>query len=146
MYELSFLFQLGLCLSLQILGTLFCKNGTVWYLSTFLKVLTMGTKWTCSFGPNLWRPINTRDTYSIFILDKIGCIEQGPIVQGPTLTGKHETRTCHHSIKISTPWLAQLGSCSLVFAIARPVIQRYDRPMTTYISEFHLRAHLLLGE
>jgi hypothetical protein len=38
-----------------------------------------------------------RDAKSIFILDKSGRIEQGPIVQGCTLTGTHETGTRRHS-------------------------------------------------
>jgi hypothetical protein len=49
----------------------------------------MGTNCPGLFGPNLWGPINT-GTHSIFLLDKTGHIEQGPIVQGRTLTGTHE--------------------------------------------------------
>jgi hypothetical protein len=63
----------------------------MWYLSTFPKVLTMGTNSLCSFGPKLMGPINT-GTQSTLIHDKTGRIEQGPIVQGPTLAG-----SCHHS-------------------------------------------------
>jgi hypothetical protein len=56
----------------------------------------MGTNCLCLFGPNLWGPINT-GTQSSFILDKTGCIKQGPIAQGQTLTGMHETGMRRHS-------------------------------------------------
>jgi hypothetical protein len=50
-----------------------------------------GDQFSMFIWSQLMGPINT-GTQSTLILDKTGRIEQGPIVQGPTLTG-----TCHHS-------------------------------------------------
>ncbi len=115
--KLSFLFQHGFWLSFTNIQYTVLLKLTFLYASTFLKVLTIGTKCLCSFDPNLWGPVNT-GTYNplLFLtLDKKGRINQGPRVQGPTHTGTHETETHHHSTMISAEYANSNYSPTTVF-------------------------------
>jgi hypothetical protein len=105
---------MGCRLSLQIFGTLSYKN-TISVSFNMSKMLTIGTNSLCLFGPNLWGFINTGHIIHFFSLDKKAHIEQGFIVQGPTLTGTHETGTHGHNNLILAPSRTLKGQDVLKF-------------------------------
>jgi hypothetical protein len=84
----------------------------------------------------VWSPfIGTyqyRDAKSIFILDNSGRIEQGPIVQGRTLTGTHETGTRRHSTYgCCHPFLTKSIYCTVELG----VLEMISCPLPLYLAD-----------